>query len=185
MIGRPFRMEWHEKDTPAALKEAYLSQEDVSIRSRLHVLWLLRRGWRITAAAGAVGVHYRSAQRWVEWYRGRRPQRSCVSQDGRCGSAALSERRTGTQAGGGGWWRTVQNRRRDRGLDRVGVWGPLQGEQHIQFAAAAGGVHQRFQDPDMRRQTWRLRIPGKRGAWSFPSEIGSEGGNADWVLPTR
>ncbi len=69
MIGRPFRMEWHEEDTPAALKEAYLSQEDVSIRTRLHVLWLLRRGWRITAAAEAVGVHYRSAQRWVEWYR--------------------------------------------------------------------------------------------------------------------
>ena len=69
MIGRPFRMEWHEKDTPAALKEAYQSQEDVSIRTRLHVLWLLRCGWRITAAAEAVGVHYRSAQRWVEWYR--------------------------------------------------------------------------------------------------------------------
>ncbi len=69
MIGRPFRMEWHQQDTPAALKEAYLSQEDVSIRTRLHVLWLLRRGWRITAAAEAVGVHYRSAQRWVEWYR--------------------------------------------------------------------------------------------------------------------
>ena len=65
MIGRPFRMEWHEKDTPAALKDAYLSQRDASIRTRLHVLWLLRRDWRITAAAEAVGVHYRSAQRWV------------------------------------------------------------------------------------------------------------------------
>ena len=62
-------MEWNEKDTQAALKDAYLSQRDASIRTRLHVLWLLRRGWRITAAAEAVGVHYRSAQRWVEWYR--------------------------------------------------------------------------------------------------------------------
>ncbi len=40
MIGRPFRMEWHEKDTQAALKDAYLSQRDASIRTRLHVLWL-------------------------------------------------------------------------------------------------------------------------------------------------
>ncbi len=69
MIGRPFRMEWHEKDTQAALKKAYQSQRDASIRTRLHVLWLIRRDWRITSAAEAVGVHYRSAQRWVEWYR--------------------------------------------------------------------------------------------------------------------
>ena len=69
MIGRPFRMEWHEEDTQAALKKAYQSRRDVSIRTRLHVLWLLRRDWRIKAAAEAVGVHYRSAQRWVEWYR--------------------------------------------------------------------------------------------------------------------
>ena len=35
----------------------------------LHGLWLIRSGWQIKAAAEAVGVHYRSAQRWVEWYR--------------------------------------------------------------------------------------------------------------------
>ncbi len=69
MIGRPLRIEWHEDDTPTALKEAYLSQRDVSVRTRLHGLWLIRSGWQIKAAAEAVGVHYRSAQRWVEWYR--------------------------------------------------------------------------------------------------------------------
>ena len=37
--------------------------------SGLHGLWLIRSGWQIKAAAEAVGVHYRSAQRWVEWYR--------------------------------------------------------------------------------------------------------------------
>ena len=36
MIGRPLRMEWHETDTPAALKETYLSQRDVGVRTRLH-----------------------------------------------------------------------------------------------------------------------------------------------------
>ena len=50
MIGRPFRMEWHEEDTPAALKRTYLSQRDVSIRTRLHVLWLIRCDWQIKAA---------------------------------------------------------------------------------------------------------------------------------------
>ena len=66
MIGRLLRMEWHETDTPAALKEAYLSQRDVGGRTRLHALCLIRSGWQIKAAAEAVGVHYRSAQRWVE-----------------------------------------------------------------------------------------------------------------------
>ncbi len=65
MIGRPFRMAWHEQDTPEALKEAYQSQRDVYIRTRLRALWLIRRGWQIKAAAEAVGVHCRSAQRWV------------------------------------------------------------------------------------------------------------------------
>lgn len=69
MIGRPLRIDWHEDDTPAALKEAYISEEDVSVRTRLHALWLIRSGWQIKTAAEAVGAAYRSAQRWVEWYR--------------------------------------------------------------------------------------------------------------------
>lgn len=69
MIGRPLRIDWHESDTEERLKEAYQSQSDISVRSRLHLLWLVRSGWRIKAASEAVGVHYRSAQRWIEWYR--------------------------------------------------------------------------------------------------------------------
>ena len=69
MIGRPLRIDWHADDTPAALKEAYLAEEVVSVRTRLHALWLIRSGWQIKAAAAAVGVAYRSAQRWVGWYR--------------------------------------------------------------------------------------------------------------------
>ena len=56
MIGRPLRIEWDEDDSPAALKEAYHSQRDVSVRTRLHGLWLIRSGWQIKAAAEAVGV---------------------------------------------------------------------------------------------------------------------------------
>ena len=69
MIGRPLRIDWHENDTPERLKEAYQSQADVRIRTRLHLLWLVRSGWRIKAASEAVGAHCRSAQRWIEWYR--------------------------------------------------------------------------------------------------------------------
>ena len=50
------------------LKEPYQSQSDVSVRTRLHLLRLVCSGWPIKTAA-AVGVHYRSAQRWIERYR--------------------------------------------------------------------------------------------------------------------
>ncbi len=69
MIGRPLRIDWHESDTPERLKEAYQSQSDINIRTRVHLLWLVRSGWQIKAASEAVGAHYRSAQRWIEWYR--------------------------------------------------------------------------------------------------------------------
>lgn len=35
---------------------------------RLHGLWLLRSGRAVGAVASAVGVHYRTVQRWVRWY---------------------------------------------------------------------------------------------------------------------
>ena len=138
MIGRPFRMEWHEEDTQAALKKAYQSQRDVSIRTRLHVLWLLRCGWRITAAAEAVGVHYRSAQRWVESYREGGLNEVVSRKMGGVGQPRFLSEDQDKQTGRGGWERTFQDRRRDRGLGGVGVWGEVQGEQHIRFVAAAG-----------------------------------------------
>ena len=32
-------------------------------------LWLVRSGWQLGKAATAVGVHYRTVQTWVGWYR--------------------------------------------------------------------------------------------------------------------
>lgn len=69
MRGRPFVVEWHEEDTPEALKAAYQGERAPELRTRLHGLWLLRCGWRLPSVAEAVGVHYRSVQRWVGWYR--------------------------------------------------------------------------------------------------------------------
>jgi transposase len=69
MRGRPFAVAWQEGDTQEALKAAYLAERDGALRSRLHALWLLRSGKALGAVAAVLGVHYRSVQRWVAWYR--------------------------------------------------------------------------------------------------------------------
>jgi len=69
MRGRPFQVAWQAEDTAAALKSAYQREGEGALRQRLHGLWLLRRGWRLGAVANALGVHYRTVPRWVDWYR--------------------------------------------------------------------------------------------------------------------
>ena len=69
MIGRPFQVDWNPDDTPEALRTAYRAERDVMLRTRLHALWLLRSGRRMGEVAAVVGVHYRTLQRWVSWYR--------------------------------------------------------------------------------------------------------------------
>ena len=69
MRGRPFDVSWGLEDTTEALKAAYHRERDPELRTRLHGLWLLRSGWRLPWVAAAVGVHYRTVQRWVGWYR--------------------------------------------------------------------------------------------------------------------
>ena len=69
MMGRPLRIGWSPEDTPEALKAAYQSERDIDLRTRLHGLWLVRSGWQLGEAATAVGVHYRTVQTWVGWYR--------------------------------------------------------------------------------------------------------------------
>jgi transposase len=69
MRGRPFVLAWREDDTEEALRTIYRAERDGALRSRLHALWLLRSGKARGAVAGALGVHYRSVQRWVAWYR--------------------------------------------------------------------------------------------------------------------
>lgn len=69
MRGRRLEVAWQEQDTEEALKAAYQGEPDPQLRTRLQGLWLLRAGWRLRSVAAAVGVHYRSVQRWVGWYR--------------------------------------------------------------------------------------------------------------------
>jgi transposase len=69
MRGRPFVQQWRDDDTEEVLKAAYLAERDGVIRSRLHALWLLRAGQSLGEVTILLGVHYRSVQRWVAWYR--------------------------------------------------------------------------------------------------------------------
>ncbi len=69
MRGRPFEVAWQESDTLETLKRAYQKERDPEVRTRLHGLWLLRCGWHLDKVAEALGIHYRSVQRWVAWYR--------------------------------------------------------------------------------------------------------------------
>lgn len=69
MRGRPFAIDWQEEDRIAVLKGLYQAERDPAVRQRLQALWLLRCGWTLGAVADAIGVHYRSVQRWVGWYR--------------------------------------------------------------------------------------------------------------------
>ena len=69
MIGRPLRIDWRQEDSSEALKAAYQGEQDINLRTRLHGLWLVRRGWQLGEAARAVGVHRRTVEQWVDWYR--------------------------------------------------------------------------------------------------------------------
>jgi transposase len=62
-------MTWSTDDTESTLKAAYLAERDSVIRTRLQALWLLRTGRSLGEATSALGVHYRTIQRWVDWYR--------------------------------------------------------------------------------------------------------------------
>ena len=69
MPGKAFVMEWAEADTEVALKRRYRTETDAARRLRLHGLWLLRCGRRVPDVATDVGVHRRTVERWIDWYR--------------------------------------------------------------------------------------------------------------------
>jgi transposase len=69
-MARPaFVMQWAVADTEAALKARYRAEADGKRRMRVQGLWLLRQGQGVDEVAAAVGVHRRTVDRWVAWYR--------------------------------------------------------------------------------------------------------------------
>ena len=67
--GRPLVVVWRPGDEAAALKAAYRNERRPDVRPRLHALWLLRSGRGVREVAALVGVHERTVQRWLRWYR--------------------------------------------------------------------------------------------------------------------
>jgi transposase len=67
MRGRPLVVDWTESsDVLAAM---YEKERNGHRRARLQALMMLRNGSSIGDAGRAVGVDYRTVQRWVSWYR--------------------------------------------------------------------------------------------------------------------
>lgn len=67
MRGKQVAIEW--QDTVESLREVYLAERVGRVRSRLQLLWLVRGGMTVKEAVVVVGVHYRTGQEWIRWYR--------------------------------------------------------------------------------------------------------------------
>lgn len=65
--GRPLRIDWQED--AETLGAAYRQERDPEVRPRLQALWLVRQGRSLADTAAVVGVHYRTLQTWLAWYR--------------------------------------------------------------------------------------------------------------------
>lgn len=66
-MSRSMMIEWAE--TAEELYARYRQERDLSVRKRLHALWLVRRGERLGSAAEQAGVGARTLERWLAWYR--------------------------------------------------------------------------------------------------------------------
>jgi transposase len=67
--GRPLAIAWAEGHDAASLQARYRRERRPDVRPRLHGLWLLRTGRSAREVAEVLGVHERTVQRWVGWYR--------------------------------------------------------------------------------------------------------------------
>jgi len=65
--GRPLVIAWREE--AAVLYARYQQERKPDLRPRWHALWLLRTGRTVRETAAVLGVHERSVQHWVAWYR--------------------------------------------------------------------------------------------------------------------
>ena len=65
--GRPLVGEW--RDEAEALRERWRREAKPDLRPRWHALWLVRAVRPAREAAAVLGVHERSVQQWLAWYR--------------------------------------------------------------------------------------------------------------------
>lgn len=93
-MARQFQVDWQEDE--ATLFKLYKQESDHQKRSRLHALWLLRGGDSLQEVADSIGIHYRTLQSWVGWYRQGGVAEVCAHRHGGRGgpSAYLSQEQT-------------------------------------------------------------------------------------------
>jgi putative transposase len=65
--GRPLTIAW--QDEAATLYRRYQQETKPDLRPRWHALWLIRTGRSVRETARVLGVHERSVQHWLAWYR--------------------------------------------------------------------------------------------------------------------
>lgn len=66
-MARKLQIKWQED--AEELKELYQKEKEHQNRTRLHALWLIRTEQPMSKVAPIVGVHYRTVQEWLAWYR--------------------------------------------------------------------------------------------------------------------
>jgi len=69
LTARKTAIVWAAEDTADALHAQYRSEPVAEVCTRLHALWLLRRGEGPTAVAAVGDVSRNSVQQWLRWYR--------------------------------------------------------------------------------------------------------------------
>ena len=66
-MARSLSIVWHEDASEFEVR--YKAEPDLQRRTRLHALWLVRLGHTVQSAASVVGIHLRTLQQWLAWYR--------------------------------------------------------------------------------------------------------------------
>jgi transposase len=66
-MARKLKIDW--QDEVETLGKAYRKAKDTQDRQRLQALWLIRQEKSMVETAAIVGVHPRTVQEWVAWYR--------------------------------------------------------------------------------------------------------------------
>lgn len=66
-MARRLQIDWQENEQ--TLYELYKQEKDHQNRTRLHALWLMHQGYSMRRVGALMGVHYRTVQEWVAWYR--------------------------------------------------------------------------------------------------------------------
>ena len=66
-MARSLSIVWHEETSE--FEALYKAEPDRQRRTRLHALWLVRLGHTVQSAASVVGIHLRTLQQWLAWYR--------------------------------------------------------------------------------------------------------------------